>query len=296
MPGVVKLAIGGIAAIFLLIAFLTSYTTVDQYERVVVTRFGEVTKVAEPGLLLTMPFVNSTHSFRVDIQNLQNDKPANTYTVDNQEIDVIFNVFYRLPPENVSYIYANVPDFRERLYILALDRLKAEMGKVNVAHVAERRGELRDVIKAVLVRDAKHLRIEVTDFQLTNLEYTKSFRVAVEAAAAQKAGIETREYEQQQMKKTAETARIQAEGAANAAREQARGQADARVLVATAEAKAIELQGVATAAAIKAQADALRANSELVELRKAEKWNGALPTQMLSGVVPFMQFQAPAGR
>jgi hypothetical protein len=37
-------------------------------------------------------------------------------------------------------------------------------------------------------------------------------------------------------------------------------------------------------ASIRAQAEALRQNTGLVELRKAETWNGALPTQMLSGI------------
>lgn len=31
-----------------------------------------------------------------------------------------------------------------------------------------------------------------------------------------------------------------------------------------------------------------RANAQLVELRKAEKWNGSLPATMLSNVAPFM--------
>ena len=74
---------------------------------------------------------------------------------------------------------------------------------------------------------------------------------------------------------------------------QAKGVADATLLKAEADAKAIQLRGEAEAAAIRAQAEALKQNTGLVELRKAEKWNGALPQQMLSGIVPFMNFNAP---
>ncbi len=199
-----------------------------------------------------------------------------------------FNLFYRVPADKIEYFYRNVQDYKERLESMAVDRLKAEMGKINVAHVAERRSELRDKIKDVLARDALVLGVQVTDFQLTNLEYTKSFKLAVEQAASAKAGVETRDQELNQSRMSAEGVAVEAEGRANAIRAEAKGQADANLLVATAAAKAIQLRGEAEAAAIEAQVKALAQNAQLVELRKAEKWNGSLPATMLSNVVPFM--------
>jgi len=206
---------------------------------------------------------------------------VNTYTVDNQEVDVVFTIFFNIPPDRVEYVYKYARDYGPRLFSMAVDRTKAEMGKVNVEHLAKERGKVRDVIKRVLVEDAKVLGVNVTDFQLTNVDYTQSFRKAVEAAAAAKAMVETRDQERLQAEKVAETKRVQAAG-----------EADARVLQAKAEAEAIQLQGEAQARAIKAQADALAQNARLVELRKAEKWDGKLPVQLLSGVVPFMNFNA----
>jgi regulator of protease activity HflC (stomatin/prohibitin superfamily) len=278
----------GIAAVCGIILFLMTYYTVAPYERAVLTRFGQLITVEGEGLHFKTPFVNSVTFFRTDIQNITPKNAANTYTIDNQEVDIIFNLFYRVPPDKVEFIYRNVQDYQERLQQLAIDRLKAEMGKVNVAHVAERRGELRDKIKDVLERDAKELGVEVTDFQLSNVEYTKSFRAAVEMAAAAKAMVETREQELQQARKTAERAEVVAKGEANAIREKNRGEADGRLLIAAAEAKAIQLKGEAEAAAIKAQVEALAQNAQLVDLRKAERWDGKLPAAMLSNVVPFM--------
>lgn len=292
--------IGGaiIACIVLFLASM-SYYTVRPYERAVLTRFGSLVGVQGEGLHFKLPTVDAVTYIRTDVQNITTKQPANTYTIDNQEVDVVFNLFFRIPIDKVEYIYRNVQDYRERLEAITVDRLKAEMGKVNVAHVAEKRGELRDRIKDVLVREGATLGLQITDFQLTNLEYTKSFKAAVEQAAAAKAMVETREQELQQSKKQAEQVAIQAEGRANALRAQARGdaeanatrakgEAEARLLVAQADAKAIQLKGEAEAAAIKAQADALTSNAQLVELRKAEKWNGSLPSTMLSNVVPFM--------
>jgi hypothetical protein len=95
-----------------------------------------------------MPFVNSVYAFSTDIQGLViADKNAdgkqvgvNTYTVDNQEVDVVSTIFFRLPVDKIEFIYQNAQDYKPRLVSIAVDRLKAEFGKVNAAHVAEKRG------------------------------------------------------------------------------------------------------------------------------------------------------------
>lgn len=292
MDNRIKLVGVGLIGLLSFVIFLMTYFTVDQNELTVVTRFGHLEYVADPGLHFKVPFVNSTTTYRTDIQDIKPEAPVNTYTVDNQEVDVIFTLFYRVPADKVEYIFTSNRDYRARLYSMAIDRLKVAMGQVNVQVVAEKRGELRDIIKQTLTRDAASLGVVITDFQLTDLQYTKSFREAVNNAAVQKANIETIEYQRQQAQKTAEMVKIAAEGAANAQRAQAAGNADATLLQAQAEAKSISLRGEAQGTAIKAQADALAANSRLVDLRKAERWDGKLPNTMMSNVMPFMNVDA----
>lgn len=288
----VRLIGGGIIGLLVIVVFLSTYFTVDQNEMTVVTRFGHLEYVADPGLHFKIPFVNSTQAYRTDILTLSPEKGVNTYTIDNQEVDVVFTVFYRIPPDKVAFVYTNNRDYRARLYALTLDRLKAAMGQVNVQSVAEKRGELRDSIKVTLTRDAVTLGPEIVDFQLTDLQYTDTFRAAVGQAAVQKANIETVEYQRQQAEKTAQMVKIAADGQANAVRSKAAGDADGRLLQATAEAKAIQIQGEATATAIKAQAEALKANPDLVNLRRAERWNGTLPTSIYgSAPIPFLNVQ-----
>lgn len=294
----VKLILGGIVGVCAIVLFLSTYYTIGQYERGVLTRFGKVVEVSEPGLHFKLPFVNSVKRYRTDILSLtthvvDKGRPGvSTYTVDNQEVHVVFTVQYRIRPDKVAFIYENVQDLEGKLFQIAEDRLKAELGKVNTSHVAEQRGMIRDGIKKVLAAATTTLGVEITDFQLNNIEYDATFQTAVKTAAAARATVETREQERQQAIKIADRDRIKAEGEANAARETAKGKADAIVSVATAEARAIQMRGEAEAKAIRAQAEALQQNQKLVELRKAEKWNGELPRQMLSNVLPMMQFKA----
>lgn len=276
--------IGFVAFLLFLTGWLSAFTCKD-YEQCVVTRMGKFDRMAPPGLNFKLPFIEGVTDYRIDLLHYQPAAAANTYTIDNQEVDVLYKVFYRIPPDRIRWIYQNAQDYQQRLSDMVVDRLKAEMGKVNVAHVSEQRGAIRDRIKDVLKADAARLLgIEVSDFQLSNLEYTKSYKADVEKAASARQAIVTAEWNRDQEKMNADRQRIKAQG-----------EADSRLAVAKAEAESIELKGRAEAESIKAQADALRQNVNLVELRKAERWNGALPTQMLSNVMPIMEFKAPAG-
>lgn len=271
-----------IMAVCGVVLFFMTYFTVAEYERAVLTRFGQIQSVRDPGLHFKVPFVNSVTFYRTDIQATGPKQPVNTYTIDNQEVDVLFTIHFQIDPKNIEFIYRNAQDYQPRMEAMAIDRLKAEMGKINVAHVAEKRSVLRDSIKNAIATDAlAKYGVTVVDFQLTNLEYTKSFKAAVEAAAAAKANVETREQERAQAMLTAERARVEA-----------RGRADALLFEREAEAKAIKLKGEAEAAAIKARADALASNAQLVELEKAQRWDGKLPTQMFgSAPVPFLNIE-----
>ncbi len=73
---------------------------------------------------------------------------------------------------------------------------------------------------------------------------------------------------------------------------QAQAEADSQVAQAKADALATELRGKAEAEAIKARAQALASNQNLVELTKAERWNGVLPTTVLpNGALPFIDIK-----
>lgn len=281
--------IGSIVAgvIVALLAF-DSYFTVKETQRAVLTQFGRFVEVRGPGLNWRIPIIQGAAKYPIDIQAFHLDK-INTYTVDNQELDALFTVNYRNPASNVENVFKNIPDYEERLKTLTVDRFKAEVGRVNVTEIAQKRGETRDRILKVLKNNAHDLfGLEVTDFQITNIDYNKTFREANNAASVAKAKVEQAEQEKRQALIDADREKIKAAGEANAIEEKARGDANGLLLNAEAEAKAIKLKGEAEAYAIRAQAAALAQNRMLVELRKAERWDGALPTSMFSNVMPFM--------
>ena len=75
----------------------------------------------------------------------------------------------------------------------------------------------------------------------------------------------------------------QAQAEADKERARAQGEADAKLALAKAEAEAIQIKG-----------EALRQNSNLVQLMWVEKWNGQMPTYMLGSDGTTMMIQAPS--
>jgi regulator of protease activity HflC (stomatin/prohibitin superfamily) len=72
---------------------------------------------------------------------------------------------------------------------------------------------------------------------------------------------------------------------------QAKAVADSNLAKAQAEADAIRLTGEATAKAIEMRGRALAQNSNLVDLVKAERWDGKLPTTMPGATVPMINLK-----
>lgn len=318
----IKLIGGCLIGLLGFVIFMTTYFTVEQNERTVVTSWGEFRYVADPGLHFKMPFRDAITDYATDIQSYTPAKSINTFSADNQEVDVLFTIQYRVPPEakTIEWLFNNNRNYVRNMENMVVDRIKVAMGAMNTQTLAQQRGQLRDRIYKMIAEDVRNeQRIEITDFQLTDMQFTKEYREAINKAAIQKADVERSEYGRQQAVKDAERAKAVALGEADRVRETAKGAADQQVIAAQAalkaaednakateinakaqatatelrgkaEAVAIEVKGKAEAAAIKAQADALKANADLTELRKAEKWDGKLPVSIYgSAPIPFMQ-------
>lgn len=283
-----SLIAAAVAFVMLFLFFVTNYYTIQPYERGIKTFGGNYAGIAEPGMHFTMPFVGAVR--KVDVSQLQfTTAKLNTYTVDNQEVDATLVVQYQYPETELEYIYKNVGFDPTILGNMVVDRWKIEAGKVNVGDIANNRGKLVKSVFDIVKSEALRLyHINVTDVQLYNLDYMDSYRAAQAQASTVKTQIEAASGLREKAQIDADRAKIEASGVANQQIEKARGEAETIRLKAVAEAESTRIRGTAEANAQKQMADALTANPELVELTKAQRWNGALPTQMVpGGSIPF---------
>src|SRR5581483_524095 len=190
---------------------VSPFFTVGEYERTVVTRFGQFSSVAGPGLHFRIPFVNGLETFPIGIQRMQKDH-LNTYTVDNQELDALVTLSYRIAEADVRRVFTVNRDYRANLESFMIDRFKREMGKINITQVAAHRGDVALAVQKSLQAEALELfGVTVVDFQINDIRYTDQYRKAVDAAAIAKAKVEQAEQERRQAEVVAQRQKIQAE-------------------------------------------------------------------------------------
>ena len=135
---------------------------------------------------------------------------------------------------------------------------------------------MQDVTNAI--RKAVHGPIVIDGVQIENIDFSDAYEKSIELRMQAEVLVQTE-------KQNLEKEKVNAEIAVT----QARGQADSSLARARADAESTRIKGEAEGDAIRAKAQALAQNVNLIELTKAERWNGVLPTTMIpNAAIPFL--------
>ena len=256
-------------------------------ERGVVLHYGEVSKIADPGLHFKWPYVDRV--VRIPTRTTTGSlKDIFGYSSDQQPAQISLSVTFAIADDGVEALYTQFGKI-DNLYELAIvpivkQEIKTVFGQFTAIRSVQHREELnnktRDAIVGAL---AKYPYLRIESVQIENVDFSDAYEQTIEDRM--KAEVEVERYKQ-----NLERERIEAQIAAT----RAQGQADAQIKAAEAEAKAIELRSKAEADSINTKGEALRKNPEIIRLIQTEKWNGILPQTMLpNSTVPMLELPAP---
>jgi regulator of protease activity HflC (stomatin/prohibitin superfamily) len=262
-----------VAATFLgITALFGSWYTVDQGERAVILRNGEIVGVGEPGLGFKMPIMDSAVKLSIQSRKVEYAGMA-TYSRDQQPATMKVSVNYRLNAGEVSSIYADYGSEQGLVDRLINPRVQAEtknvFGQFNaVAAIQERERLNLEVLLAI--QESVQGPVTVESVQIEEIDFSAAYEQSIEQRMLA-------EVEVQKIRQNLERERVQAEIV---------------VTQANAEATRIREIGQAEADAINARGQALNDNPNLVQLVQAERWNGILPTTMIpNGALPVIGIQ-----
>jgi regulator of protease activity HflC (stomatin/prohibitin superfamily) len=291
--GLIALVVIGLAVFGL----LGSWYTIDQGDRGVLLTNGALSSVVDPGLHFKLPWFQRVEKISLRQQVIkwgcenQNDcsgLPAmQAYSRDQQPADMRVTVNFHVPAAEVSNVYTNygsIEALADRVIARkAPQEIKTVFGQYDAVSVIQNRAKFnKDVADAIAkVTDGP---VTIDSVQVENIDFSDAYEQAVEARMTAQVEVQKQEQNLQQEKIKADIAVTQAKGRADSVKAEAE-----------ASAYKTRIEGEATAEAIKARAAALANNPLLVELTKAEKWDGQLPTSMIPGsTVPFLELSAPA--
>lgn len=273
--GIMYLAGMALVALLAVAVVMGSWFIVNQGERGVVLRNGAFVRVAEPGLGFKVPIIDSVVDLSVRTHKSGYEK-LTSYSRDIQLAELRVAVNYRIDTSMVKHVYESYGSLQAAVDRVVTPRVQDEVkvvfGRFNAKTAIEERArlglEMEDAIRAGI----KGTGLILETLQVEEIDFSKAFEQSIEDRM--KAEVEVAKLLQ-----NLEREKVQAD----IVRTQAQAKADAILAQAKAEADAIKLKGDAEASAIRARAAALQQNASLIELVKAEKWNGALPTTMVPG-------------
>ena len=207
------------------------------------------------GLHTIFPFIQKFRT--MDVKTQRNTLTTQVYTKDIQQAHITYVINYNVQPDKVNKLFQEVGmDYESKVLTPVVEgTIKDIIGKWNAQDLISNREKATGDILFKLQTQLKDNYINVSDFQMTDINYSKVFEQAIESKV-------TAEQEAQRAKN--KTVQVQEE-------------ARQKVIAAEAEARSM---------AIRAQA--LSQNRSLVQYEAVQKWDGKMPQYMLGNSVPFI--------
>ena len=252
-----------IISLLLLVSFLilcNPFVMVGPGEWGIKIKLGQVESESYgEGLHFIFPFIQKFKTMNVKTQKVTLNTAV--YTKDIQQAKITYVINFNVQPDNVNKLFQEIgTDYKNTILLpVAEGTIKDIIGKWNAQDLIANREIATNDILFKLQGQLKDNYLNITDFQLVEINYSDVFERAIESKVTA---------EQEALKAKNKTVQVEEE-------------AKQKVIAAQAEAKSM---------AIRAQA--LTQNKSLVEYEAVQKWDGKMPQYMMGNSVPFINISA----
>jgi regulator of protease activity HflC (stomatin/prohibitin superfamily) len=199
----------GIISIILLFTPLGFFTMVEAGHVGVVTRFGAVNRVANPGIVLKIPFVEYVNEMETRTQKEQVD--AQAASKDLQVVKSTIALNFHLRGEKAVDVYQNLGiEYKERIIAPAMqEAFKATTARFTASDLISKREAVKIQAYDELKKRLEKYNVIVDDFNIVNFDFSSEFNNAIENKTVAQQNKERAQIE-------AETALVKAQGQADA--------------------------------------------------------------------------------
>lgn len=260
----------------------SSIYTVEEGHVGIVKRFQEAQEQVNPGLNFKVPFVDAVEE--IEVRTRKNVEQMASSTSEQMPITAQVSVNWTVDKSAALDLfrkYGGLEQFEQRILDPRFrSATKDTLPKFSAEHLIQDRASAQQQIEHALIEEMAGFPVVVDNVQIENIELPGKYIESIQTKQTEKnlADAEKHKLERQ---------RLEALRGVNTADAQAQGIRK----VAEAEADSIRMKGDAEASAIKAKAEALKNNPLIVELTKAQTWNGQLPTMMMGDSIPMIDMR-----
>ena len=233
----------GAIVLIVLVLFTSSFTTIKSGEVGVRVRFGKVVdKSTNEGVNFKIPFIERIEKMNVKVQ--KTEVQTSSSSKDLQEVEMNLAVNYRIDNKQATYLYKNVGvNYQSVVLEPAIEEsIKAVTSKYTAEELITTRSEVSSKCMEELSKKVDKYGIDVSDFNITNFNFSAEFNKAIEEkqVAEQKVLTAKQELEKEKI------------------------EAEKKIVKAEAEKKANELKQKSL-------------TDNIIKEKFIEKWNGELP-------------------
>ena len=229
---------------------------VQQYQRLVVQKFGTYIGTQDSGLRFLIPFV--FHGTKVDLRERVTRVPTQKYiTADNVVVDMDFVIYYQVMEAHAERAVLEVQNFELAVVNLAFATLRAVIGSTTLSEALAERERIRDALQVRMDEVTERWGVKILQVEINEIDPPEGVKAAMEreksAEAIKTADITESEGARQSQINIAEgekqAAILSAEGNRQADILRAEGEQQAAVLRASGFSDALErINGVASTA------------------------------------------------
>ena len=139
----------GIAVLAAIILPALTFFLVQQRTEAIVQRFGKFVRQAGPGLNAKIPFIERVVA-RINLRVQQLDVKIETKTSDNVFVEMVVAVQFYVLPEKVYDAHYKLDDARRQITSYVFDVVRAQVPKIKLDDVFEKKDEIADIVKSEL--------------------------------------------------------------------------------------------------------------------------------------------------
>jgi regulator of protease activity HflC (stomatin/prohibitin superfamily) len=212
----VGLGCGALVLVVIFVLFLMSIFTVPAGRVGVVTRFGAVLRVANPGLGFKVPIIDSVK--KMDVRTLKDQVDASAASKDLQVVTSTIAVNYHLDGKYATNVYQSVGmNYQDVLIAPAVQNIfKATTAQYTAEELITKREQVRLKAEASLAEQLAVYHVIVENFNIINFDFSPEFNAAIEAKVTAQQQVETAKQVLAKTQIEAQTALAQAQGQADA--------------------------------------------------------------------------------
>lgn len=206
------------------------FFTVSQQTAAIVERFGKFESIRHPGLQFKIPFVDQVIG-RVNLKIQQLDVLVETKTKDDVFVRIKVSVQFKIIKDKIYEAFYQLENSHDQITSYVFDTIRAEVPKMKLDDVFERKDDLAIAIKRDLTQAMNDYGYMIVKALVTDIDPDPAVKQAMNRINASEREKVAAEYEAEadririvaKAKAEAESKRLQGQGIADQRREIARG-------------------------------------------------------------------------